>query len=96
MNDDPEPSSAARQQQRNPPHEPPHDSSQRNPLDGQPPELNSNARDDDGRASRREMRKAGLKKKLQSMSHLQRSLDMLFFAYLCTLYYMEYESSHFL
>ncbi|OIW35358.1 DUF1746-domain-containing protein, partial [Coniochaeta ligniaria NRRL 30616] len=35
------------------------------------------------------MRKAGLVKKLQFMSHLMKSLDMVVFAEICTLYYME-------
>ncbi|KAK3396474.1 hypothetical protein B0T20DRAFT_272599 [Sordaria brevicollis] len=63
----------------------------------QPTELNSTnsggsgaqAGDDDDQTSRQERRKAGLKKKLHFMSNLQRNLDMIFFAYLCTLYYME-------
>ncbi|CCC04965.1 hypothetical protein SMACR_04332 [Sordaria macrospora] len=91
MNDDSEPSFAARQQQRIPPHNSDGESSRRNPIDEQSPELNSSGRDDgdDDQTSRQERRKAGLKKKLQFMSHLQRNLDMIFFAYLCTLYYME-------
>jgi hypothetical protein len=35
------------------------------------------------------LRKAGLAKKLQFMTHLMKSLDMVVFAELCTLYYME-------
>lgn len=35
------------------------------------------------------MRKAGLAKKLQFMTHLMKSLDMVVFAEICTLYYME-------
>jgi hypothetical protein len=34
-------------------------------------------------------RKLGLGKKLQFMTHLMRSLDMIVFAEICTLYYME-------
>lgn len=34
-------------------------------------------------------RKAGLGKKLQFMTHLMKSLDMVVFAEMCTLYYME-------
>ena len=34
-------------------------------------------------------RKAGLAKKLQFMTHLMKSLDMVVFAEMCTLYYME-------
>lgn len=102
MNDDSEPSFAARQQQqqqqRIPPHNSDGESSRRNPIDEQSPELNSSGRDDgdDDQTSRQERRKAGLKKKLQFMSHLQRNLDMIFFAYLCTLYYMEYEKNLYL
>lgn len=99
MNDDSEPSFAARQQQRTiPPSDPDDDDgrSRRNLTTGeQPTELNSSSGaqdgDDDDQTSRQEKRKVGLKKKLQFMSHLQRNLDMIFFAYLCTLYYMEYE-----
>ena len=41
------------------------------------------------------LRKAGLAKKLQFMTHLMKSLDMVVFAEICTLYYMElvYRSS---
>ena len=96
MNDDSEPSFAARQQeqqqQRIPPHNSEGESSRRDPINAQSAELNNSAQDaHDDQASRQERRKAGLKKKLQFMSHLQRNLDMTFFAYLCTLYYMEYE-----
>jgi hypothetical protein len=38
---------------------------------------------------RQRKRRAGLVKKLQSVSHLQKNLDMIVFAYTCTLYYME-------
>lgn len=94
MNDDPEPSFAARQQQQ---HIPDGESSRRDPIDEQQSTaLNNNSAqdDDDEQTSRQERRKAGLKKKLQFMSHLQRNLDMIFFAYLCTLYYMEYEYNY--
>lgn len=39
--------------------------------------------------SRRQKRKEGLAKKLEFVSHLQKSLDMVVFAYMCTVYYME-------
>ncbi|KAK0628419.1 hypothetical protein B0T17DRAFT_470150, partial [Bombardia bombarda] len=39
--------------------------------------------------SRRQKRKDGLNKKLQFVNHLQKSLDMVVIAYICTLYYME-------
>lgn len=35
------------------------------------------------------VRKAGLAKKLQFMTHLMKSLDMVVFAEICALYYME-------
>jgi hypothetical protein len=35
------------------------------------------------------LRKAGLNKKLQFMTHLMRSLDMVVFAEICAMYYME-------
>lgn len=35
------------------------------------------------------LRKAGLAKKLQFTTHLMKSLDMVVFAEICTLYYME-------
>lgn len=99
MNDDSEPSFAARQQQQRTISPSGRDDSdgrsRRNPTtDEQFTELNDSgggAQDggDDDQTSRQEKRKAGLKKKLQFMSHLQRNLDLIFFAYLCTLYYME-------
>ncbi|KAK3936061.1 DSC E3 ubiquitin ligase complex subunit 4 [Diplogelasinospora grovesii] len=52
--------------------------------------------EDDGRKTREERRKAGMAQKLQFMSHLQKSLDMIVYAYLCTLYYMECSLPRFL
>ncbi|EAA36213.2 hypothetical protein GE21DRAFT_868 [Neurospora crassa] len=106
MNDDSEPSFAARQQEQEqqqqqqqqqqqhiPPHNANEDGSRRNDNHERSTELNGSAHDDndddDDQTSREEKRKLGLKKKLQFMSHLQRNLDMIYFAYLCTLYYME-------
>lgn len=40
-------------------------------------------------AERDRLRKAGLVKKLQFMTHLMRSLDMVVFAEICAMYYME-------
>jgi hypothetical protein len=34
-------------------------------------------------------RQAAMAKKLQFVNHQQKSLDMIFFAYVCALYYME-------
>ena len=39
--------------------------------------------------SRRQKRREGLAKKLEFVGHLQKSLDMVVFAYMCTVYYME-------
>jgi hypothetical protein len=41
------------------------------------------------RAERDRLRKAGLTKKLQFMTHLMRSLDMVVFAEMSAMYYME-------
>ncbi|EAQ90897.1 hypothetical protein CHGG_02832 [Chaetomium globosum CBS 148.51] len=38
---------------------------------------------------RQEKRREGLAKKLELVSHLQKNLDMIVFVYICTLYYME-------
>ncbi|KAK3487379.1 hypothetical protein B0T13DRAFT_491649 [Neurospora crassa] len=101
MNDDSEPSFAARQQEQEqqqqqqhiPRHNANEDGSRRNDNHERSTELNGSAHDDnddnDDQTSREEKRKLGLKKKLQFMSHLQRNLDMIYFAYLCILYYME-------
>jgi hypothetical protein len=43
----------------------------------------------DAASQSQQRRKAGLVKKLQYMTHLMKSLDMVVFAELCTLYYME-------
>ncbi|KAK4201303.1 hypothetical protein QBC40DRAFT_278566 [Triangularia verruculosa] len=46
----------------------------------------------DGQSSESEVKnkqRVGLAKKLEFMTHLQRSLDMLVWSYMCTLYYME-------
>lgn len=40
-------------------------------------------------AERNKLRKAGLTKKLQFMTHLMRSLDMVVFAEISAMYYME-------
>lgn len=47
----------------------------------------------DGQSSDFEVKnkqRVGLAKKLEFVTHLQRSLDMLVWSYMCTLYYMEY------
>ncbi|KAK3693827.1 hypothetical protein B0T22DRAFT_52668 [Podospora appendiculata] len=41
------------------------------------------------RSSRKQKRREGMAKKLQFMSHLQKSLDTVVFSYICALYYME-------
>ncbi len=42
-----------------------------------------------GDAERQKRRRAGLEKKLKSITDLQKGLDMVVFIYICTLYYME-------
>jgi hypothetical protein len=88
MNDDPGPSSAARQL---PPrsdaggehHVDEHSVHAEESRDGQSDERASPA------PRRQEKRHEGLVKKLELVSHLQKSLDMIVFVYICTLYYME-------
>lgn len=79
MNDDPGPSSAARQ------------------LPSRS-EGEYDAAEDTGRAEESsstrpvvddDRRRQGLAKKLELVSHLQKSLDMMVVVYICTLYYME-------
>jgi hypothetical protein len=89
MNDDPGPSSAARQL---PPrsdaggehHVDEHSVHAEESRDGQSDE-------GAGPAPRQqeEKRREGLVKTLELVSHLQKSLDMIVFVYICTLYYME-------
>ncbi|KAK4158125.1 DSC E3 ubiquitin ligase complex subunit 4 [Chaetomidium leptoderma] len=43
----------------------------------------------DSAARQKEKRREGLVKKLELVSHLQKSLDRIVFVYICTLYYME-------
>ncbi|KAH8885167.1 DUF1746-domain-containing protein [Thozetella sp. PMI_491] len=50
---------------------------------GQPPSTTT------AEATRKQRRKSGQAKKLQFMIHLLKNLDMLFFAEICVLYYME-------
>ncbi|KAK3372524.1 hypothetical protein B0H63DRAFT_299823 [Podospora didyma] len=47
-------------------------------------------------SSQQEKRRRGLVKKHQFMNHLQKSLDTVVFAYICTLYYMECSLPRFL
>ncbi|KAL2143030.1 hypothetical protein VTI28DRAFT_428 [Corynascus sepedonium] len=44
---------------------------------------------EDSPSRRQEKRREGLVKKLELVSHLQKSLDMIVVVYICTLYYME-------
>ncbi|KAB5580447.1 hypothetical protein GE09DRAFT_1212900 [Coniochaeta sp. 2T2.1] len=74
MNNDPLPSSAAGGQ--------PSTASTTNESNATEPEAVSAAESE-------RLRKAGLAKKLQFMTHLMKSLDMVVFAEICTLYYME-------
>lgn len=91
MNDDPGPSSAARPL---PPSRPDAEYDAGEHDDGRAGERNDDSQLHDGSSSqspsrRQEKRRAGLAKKLELISHLQRSLDMMVFVYICTLYYME-------
>jgi hypothetical protein len=78
MNNDPTPSSAAGQ--------PSTSATNRDP--GRDP---GQGQEENGLSSTEAslLRKAGLAKKLQFMTHLMKSLDMVVFAEMCTLYYME-------
>jgi hypothetical protein len=87
MNDDPGPSFAARQLL--PPRS---DDDEYDPEEHQV--LADETRGDswpseDAASQKKEKRREGLVKKLELVTHLQKTLDMIVFAYLCTLYYME-------
>jgi len=84
MNDDPTSSFAARQRATEP------DANHEQVRDQHgAEEVDESSTASQQESERKERRKAGLIKKLQFMSHLQKSLDAIVFAYLCTLYYME-------
>ncbi|KAK1757674.1 DSC E3 ubiquitin ligase complex subunit 4 [Echria macrotheca] len=87
MNNDASPSSAARQRAI----QPDADDDEGHGVDeaGEP---SAASRESERQAKRR----SGLAKKLQFMSHLQKSLDTIVFAYLCVLYYMECSFPRFL
>lgn len=88
MNDDPGPSSAARQLP--PQSDGEHDARDHDGRGGRAEQSTSDARASGASPSRlHERRREGLAKKLEFVSHLQKSLDMIVFAYICTLYYME-------
>ncbi len=60
------------------------------PTGSEPSGLSPAARSQSrSRPRQNEKRREGLVKKLELVSHLQKSLDMIVFAYICTLYYME-------
>ncbi|KAK4461070.1 hypothetical protein QBC42DRAFT_270982 [Cladorrhinum samala] len=82
MNDDPGPSSAARQH--------PNTTATTPPLS--PEDGNDAPTDNDVQ----ERQRKGLETKLKFMTHLQRSLDLLVFVYISTLYYMECSFARFL
>lgn len=84
MNDDPGPSSPARQ----PPPLPGADIDT-GEYDGRTDEGGDGQPRDGSSPRRQDRRRAGLAKKLELISHLQKSLDMMVFVYICTLYYME-------
>lgn len=87
MNDDPGPSSAARQ--------PPPRSDGEYPDDVDEHSVRTEESRDDGctnesPASRqREKRREGLVKKLEHITQLQKSLDLIVSIYICVLYFME-------
>jgi hypothetical protein len=90
MNNDPAPSFAARQRA-------PHTGADDSEDGASQPGDHSEVAEEAPTAAQEEQerqrkRRAGLVKKLQSVSHLQKSLDMIVFAYTCTLYYLEYAS----
>lgn len=80
MSHDPSPSSAAR------PLDAPDAPDAQNPTDvaGEPSSAAAAQEDE-----RNQKRRAGRAKKLQAVTHLQKSLDMIVFAYISALYYME-------
>lgn len=88
MSDDPGPSSTARQL-------PSRSDGEYDPAEHAVPGRTEDGRGDDrpseeeSTARRQEKRREGLAKKLELVSHLQKSLDMIVFVYICTLYYME-------
>ncbi|KAK3311260.1 uncharacterized protein B0T15DRAFT_68071 [Chaetomium strumarium] len=84
MNDDPGPSSAARQL-------PPRSDGEHGVGEhGMRAGRGSDDQTQNRSASQKqEKQREGLAKKLEFISHLQKSLDMIVFAYICTLYYME-------
>jgi len=87
MNNDPAPSFAARQRA---PHAGADEDEDGASQNGEHPEVAGETSTAPPEEQERQRRKrAGLVKKLQSVSHLQKSLDMIVFAYTCTLYYME-------
>lgn len=80
MSHDPSPSSAAR------PLDVPDAPDAQGPTDeaGEPSSVVAAQEDE-----RKQKRRAGRAKKLQAVTHLQKSLDMIVFAYISALYYME-------
>ncbi len=99
MNDDLSPSVVAREPQRAPDSENAHEQdrtdhdTEERPASGSPNVSQSApAASSTMEVTRRQRKRAGLAKKLQFLIHLLKNLDMLFFAELCVLYYMEYAS----
>ncbi|KAK3996819.1 hypothetical protein QBC44DRAFT_316625 [Cladorrhinum sp. PSN332] len=82
MNDDPGPSSAARQQQLSTPTSPTTNTTR-------PPVSVPGQDRGDAAPNSQQKQRAGLAKKLEFMTHLQQSLDLLVYVYISTLYYME-------
>ncbi|KAK4159158.1 hypothetical protein QBC43DRAFT_374039 [Cladorrhinum sp. PSN259] len=87
MNDDPGSSSATRQQQQQSSiTSPTTHTTAPHPLPISAPQQD---RENDAQANTQEKQRAGLAKKLEFMTHLQQSLDLLVYVYISTLYYME-------
>lgn len=86
MNDDPAPSLAARQRA---PHSEADDELERDRHDDERIEETGEPSAAAQETARQQKRRAGLVRKLQSITHLQKSLDMTVVAYICMLYYME-------
>ncbi|KAL2258444.1 hypothetical protein VTK26DRAFT_8235 [Humicola hyalothermophila] len=94
MSHDPGPSSAARLR---PPRPDADEDLETREMHGRTEETNHGDNSNhESPSTRQERRREGLAKKLELISHLQRSLDMIVFVYICTLYYMECSFTRFL
>jgi hypothetical protein len=85
--DDPGPSSAARQLP--PRSDGEYDGADEHAVRAEDIRRDGGSDEGDSPSRRQEKRREGLVKKLELVSHLQKSLDMIVVVYICTLYYME-------